>query len=98
MRRRPPRLINLLPDEVGILEALIRDGSTPQRVAQRARILLAMADPGTGVVDLGERLDADRSTVWRVCRRYEVEGLAALVDAPRSGRPRTLSPPGARRD
>ena len=47
MRRRPPRRIHLEPAEVDYLESLTRDGRTEQRVARRARILLAMADPDT---------------------------------------------------
>jgi hypothetical protein len=98
MRRRPPHTIDLLPDEITLLEEIVQDGHVPQRVAQRARILLAMRTPTTVVEEVGARLAADRTTVWRLCRRYEDEGLAALFDAPRSGRPRELSPPGARRD
>jgi hypothetical protein len=38
-------------------------------------------------------VDQERTTVWRVCQRYQDEGLsAALYDAPRSGRPRVFSP------
>ena len=47
MRRRPPQLIHLKPAEVDYLESLARDGRTEQRVARRARILLAMAAPDT---------------------------------------------------
>src|SRR4051812_26047065 len=98
MRRRPPHTIDLLPDEITLLEAIVRDGHVPQRVAQRARALLAMTTLDAVVAELGARLDADRTTIWRLCRRYEAEGLAALFDAPRSGRPRELSPPGSRPD
>jgi hypothetical protein len=98
MRRRPPRTIALLPDEITLLEEIVRDGHVPQRVAQRARILLTMTAPEAVVEELGERFGADRTTIWRLCRRYEDEGLAALFDAPRSGRPRALSPPGSRPD
>ncbi len=94
MRRRPPRTIDLLPNEITLLEEIVRDGHVPQRVAQRARILLAMSTPDAVVEALGTRVEADRTTIWRLCRRYEDEGLAALFDAPRSGRPRELSPPG----
>ncbi len=47
MRRRPPRLIHLSPGERAYLETLVGDGRTEQRVARRARILLAIADPAT---------------------------------------------------
>ena len=98
MRRRPPHTIDWLPDEITRLEAIVRDGHVPQRVAHRARILLAMTTPEAVVEALGARLDTDRTTIGRLCRRDKDEGLAALFDAPRSGRPRALSPPGSRPD
>jgi hypothetical protein len=33
-----------------------------------------------------ERIDQHRTTVWRVCQRYNTVGLLALYDAPRSRR------------
>jgi biotin operon repressor len=97
MRRRPPRAIDLSPEDTGHLELLLRDGRTEQRVARRARILLAMADPATVVQDLADRLDVERTTIWHLCRRYEEAGVQVVGDAPRDGRPRTFSPSAARR-
>lgn len=97
MRRRPPRLIRLSPQEVEHLEALVRDGRTQQRVARRARILLAMSDEATVVSDLAARLGQDRRSIWALCRRFEQLGVGVVQDAPRPGRPRVLSPPAARR-
>src|ERR1044072_7339379 len=97
MRRRPPRLIRLEPPETAYLERLVRDGRTEQRMARRARILLAMADPDTIVSELAERLGQDRRTIWALCRRFETLGTDAVKDPPRCGRPRVLSPPPARR-
>jgi transposase len=98
MRRHPPRLIRILAQDKSYLEKLVRDGHTEQRIARRARVLLAMANPGTMVEDLAYRLGISRTTIWNVCRRYEQSGLGALHDAPRSGRPREVSPPGTGRD
>ena len=95
MRRRPPRVIELADADYRYLESLVRDGRTEQRVARRARILLAMADPHTIVQDLAERLGQARNTIWQVCRRYEAAGVEAVFDAPRPGRPWELSPPAA---
>src|SRR5689334_3559338 len=97
MRRHPPHLIELSEDDAVYLEQIVRDGRTEQRVARRARVLLAMADPTTVVQDLADRLDVDRTTIWSLCRRYEAAGVRAVEDAPRSGRPRTISPSAARR-
>jgi len=98
MRRRPPHLIELSRSDAGQLARLVRDGHTEQRVACRARILLAMAEPTTVVQDLAARLEVAPSTIWSLCRRYEQVGIGVVQDAPRSGRPREVSPPDARRD
>lgn len=96
MRRHPPHVIELSEDDAAYLEQLVRDGRTEQRVARRARILLAMAQPETVMQDLAECLDVDRTTIWSLCRRYDESGIHVVEDAPRSGRPRTISPPAAR--
>ena len=46
------------------MEELVHDGRTEQRVARRARILLAMTDPDTVVQDLAERFGLDRTSIW----------------------------------
>ncbi|WP_224373249.1 helix-turn-helix domain-containing protein [Hyalangium versicolor] len=79
------------------MESLVRDGRTEQRTARRARILLAMAEPDTVVTELADKFEVDRTTIWLLCRRFEEVGVQAVWDAPRSGRPRELSPPAAGR-
>ena len=98
MRRRPPHSIELPEDDRLYLESLVRDGRTEQRVARRARILLAMARQETVVRDLAERLGQARNTIWSLCRRYEQAGVEAVCSAPRSGRPWEIPPLGAGRD
>lgn len=93
MRRRPPCLIELPDDDYLDLVSLLKDGRTEQRVARRARILLAMANPETVVQELAEKLEVSRNTIRYVSRRYEEVGIEALFDAPRAGRPREISPP-----
>jgi len=97
MRGRKPRPLQLRTEDVPVLQGLLRSGKTEQRVAQRAQILLTMAQ-GERTTRLATRLEKDEATVWRVCRRYEQRGLQALYDAPRSGRPRAISPPAAGAD
>jgi transposase len=88
-----PQALKLKPKDVIELRALLRDGHTPQRVAQRARILLACAQHERALV-VAAKVGQDRTTVWRVCDRYRQNGLqAALQDAPRSGRPRSFFQP-----
>jgi hypothetical protein len=93
MRGRKPSSFKLERKDVTELGRLLRDGHTPQRVAQRARILLARAT-GEGVAAVATKVDQDPATIWRVCERYRRRGLqAALHDAPRSGRPHTFFQP-----
>jgi transposase len=58
-------------------------------------VLLAMSDPNIVVSELADRLELDRTTIWGLCRRYQAQGVDVVLDAPRSGRPRELSPPAA---
>ena len=78
------------------LNALVRRHSTPQKLAERARIIL-LAASGLGVDETAQRLGIWRKTAstWR--RRWRdadaTAGVAArLSDAPRSGAPATFTP------
>jgi len=91
MAGRKPDKFKLKPKDKVFLHKLLRDGQTPLRVARRAQILLGRAHDRPGVGSLGQTVDQDRSTIWRVGERYQQYGLqAALYDAPRSGRPRVF--------
>jgi hypothetical protein len=98
MRRRPPHLIELAEQDQQLFESLVRDGRIEQRVARRARILLAMTDPATVVEQLADKVEVTRVAIWQLCRRYEELGLDAIFDAPRTGRPWEISPLGAGRN
>jgi biotin operon repressor len=98
MRRRPPHLIELSEQDQQLFEDVVQDGRVEQRVARRARILLAMTDPATVVEQLADKVEVTRVAIWQLCRRYEELGLDAVFDAPRAGRPWEISPLGARRD
>lgn len=90
MHNRKPASLKLKPKDARELRRLLRDGHTPQRLAQRARILLACAH-AQRTQQVASKVDQHRTTVWRVCERYCHAGLAAaLYDAPRSGRPRVF--------
>jgi len=95
MRRRPPSVIELTPVERVPLEQILRDGRTEQRIARRARVLLAMSQPETVVQRLAEQVGLTRAAIWALCRRYEEIGIDVIFDAPRSGRPWEISPLGA---
>ena len=93
MRGRKPEPFRLKPKDQTYLHDLLRDGQTPLKVARRAQILLGRANGEQRILSLGEKVERERTTIWRVCERYDQGGLAAaLYDAPRSGRPRVFSP------
>jgi len=101
MAEMTPALVVADEDRV-TLEAWTRSPRVSAGAALRARIVLGSAD-GEGTSALAGRLGVSRPTViaWR--ERYRQGGIAALADAPRSGRPkvvdeakmlaRTLEPP-----
>ncbi len=92
MRGRKPDQFILKPQDKTYLRKLLRDGQTRLKVARRAQILLGRTDEEQRILWLGEKVEQDRTTIWRVCERYGQGGLdAALYDAPRSGRPRVFS-------
>lgn len=94
MQGRKPRGIELAPHDRRLLERIAHSRTLPWFQVQRARLLLAMAE-GERVQTVAERMPCDPSTVWRICRRYERQGLAGvLAEAPRTGHPADISPSG----
>jgi len=79
-----------LPEEDRVtLEGWTRSPKVSAGAVLRARIVLGSAD-GEGTSPLARRLGISRPTViaWR--ERYRLGGIAALADAPRSGRPKVV--------
>ena len=73
------------------LEALVKSGKTPQKVALRARIVLLVA-AGRAHSEIARQLGTSRPTVllWR--GRFERGGVRSLLrDAPRPGRKKAIS-------
>ncbi len=88
---KPADALSLQPSQRADLEALVRSGKTPQRVAARAAIVLATGD-GTAVNAIARRFGVSRPTVYLWRRRFEAAGVVGLLkDAPRPGRRRALS-------
>jgi transposase-like protein/transposase len=56
-------------------------------LAERARIVLACAEPGSGVARVAAQLGSTRMTVRKWRRRFTEDGLAGLADHDRPGRP-----------
>jgi DDE superfamily endonuclease/Homeodomain-like domain len=92
MRRHPPHRIRLSRKDRVKLQRLVCDGRTEQRVARRARVLLAMARRRTVMQALAAQLEMSPQGIWCVCRRYEQRGWPAVLESPRSGRPRGICP------
>jgi putative transposase len=88
--------IQLSADHERELKALVRAHSTPQKLAERARIVL-LASSGRGVTETAEQLGIWRKTAGHWRRRWlhaEPSACVAarLSDAPRCGAPATFTP------
>src|SRR3990172_4629906 len=88
MAAHPAPPLAVSESEAKALRAMTRAGTTEQRTAMRARIILRAAD-GAAHIEIAAELGVSIPTVllWR--RRFKERGLAGLADAPHSGRPRT---------
>jgi transposase len=86
MANHPASPLSVEESDLEILRTLARAGTTEQRLAQRARIVLRAA-AGTPNRTIAAELGVSPMTVllWRA--RFEREGLAGLADEPRPGRP-----------
>jgi putative transposase len=78
------------------LNDLVRAHSTPQKLSERARIIL-LAATGLGIAETARKLGIWRKTAAEWRRRWRdataSAGVAArLSDAPRSGAPATFTP------
>jgi transposase len=96
MARGPkPVPLTLSDEERRALEAIVRRRSSGQALAQRARIVLACAEPGSTTTGVARSLGVSRPSVtrpsvttWRA--RFVADRLDGLVDLPRSGAPRQV--------
>jgi transposase len=83
------RTLSLTVQERSVLEVQARAKGQPARVVERARIVLLAAD-GVPGVEIAERVGCSEPTVIRWRSRFAEDGLAALIDQPRSGKPPTI--------
>src|SRR5262245_66311848 len=87
----PAAALELTATEVCQLTALVRAGTTPQRLVRRARVILGSA-AGLGSRALARQERMSRTTVRRWLGRFATERCAGLQARPRRGRPETLTP------
>ena len=83
-------LRTLKDEENAKIERLVRAQSAPVRLVRRARII-QLAAQGLPVPAIAQQLGVSEKAVRQRLERFDVEGLAGLDDAPRSGRPRTYT-------
>lgn len=89
---KPAAAVSLSSSQRTDLEALVRGGKTPQRVAARAMIVLAAAE-GRPINAIAQEFGVSRPTVYLWRDRFEAAGVLGLVkDARRPGRRPALSP------
>ena len=91
MRGPPVCLRDLTAEEASAVENLSRSRTASARRVERARIV-RRASRGETPPTIAEALGLSAETVRRRIRRFDAEGLAALDDHHRSGRPATYSP------
>jgi putative transposase len=79
--------IELVDAEVKFLQDFVNKGQKNAREITRARILL-LANQQKGDTKIARTLLIDRSTAWRIRKKYLKEYLkSTLLDKPRSGQP-----------
>ncbi len=86
---RPTVQIVLTNDERDTLERWARRRKSSQALAMRCRIVLACGDGATNV-EAAEAVGCNPRTAGKWRRRFAEQRLEGLVDAPRSGAPRTV--------
>lgn len=87
---RPRQLLILIPEERETLERWARRATTAQRLALRARVILACAE-GISNTEVANRLHMRLATVGKWRERFRVHRLDGLSDEPRPGAPRRIS-------
>src|SRR5918998_5571971 len=91
MRGPPVRLRDLTAEEASAVEVLARSRTAPARRVERAPRIIRRAGRGETPPTIAEALGLDAETARRRIRRFNAEGLAALDDHHRLGRPATYA-------
>jgi len=83
---RQIKLRALTEEERKVLEEMSRARTAASRMVERAKIILWVAEGESGN-SIAWRLRREPDTIYRWVHRFEEEGLAALEDKARPGRP-----------
>ena len=86
-----PVVVEVSDGDRAVLQARVAASTAPRRDWQRAKIVL-MAERGVSSRVIGEAVGLNRNRVDAWKRRWREEGIDALADRPRSGRPRVYGP------
>jgi transposase len=84
------QLRNLTAEERNELQRVARSRTEAVRRVERAQALIAYAE-GVRVAEIAQRLRCSEPTIYALLHRFDEQGIAALDDAPRPGRPPTYS-------
>ena len=85
------RPIELTSQEQQTLRMWTRAGTTEQRLARRAQVILCCAQ-GLPIKAVGERCGLSQLSVFKWKRRFLERRLEGLADEPRPGRPARITP------
>ncbi len=88
---RPASTITLSEPDREKLEMIASRPKSSQREASRARIILTCAADNMMNIEVANALGITKQTVGKWRERFAQNGIEGLVDAPRSGCPRTIS-------
>ena len=92
---RKANSLHLDPDTEQQLREIVNGQFWAAWQTRRVEVILEMAK-GAGVMDIIDRLGVSRSSIQRLCRTFEREGVAGLITRQiRNGRPRLQQCPSA---
>ena len=83
---RSPARIQLTSEEEATLRQWLRQGTSEQRLVERAKVIL-LSHEGLTVEKIAERLGTRPARVSKWRQRFAQSRMAGLSDAPRSGKP-----------
>jgi hypothetical protein len=92
MKGRKPLEYKLIGADRRYLNEVLADGQLIQRIANRARALLAL-DCGERIFEIVRWIGLSRKGLWYLWKRYEQRGVEAIYDDERSGGDLAIFPP-----